>query len=464
MSQRKTLYDMMAIMIRELLENTDNRFIRNFFTISQKKREEFDGFLSNYFPEFIKEGNPKEISYPYGISEKIIEKIEGFTKSCLEEENFLLLAEFLNKLDSCLALSIRNYTTEYEEIFGLNDNWKEQEIQLLPRCYCSWEHKGKAKNSSYSLNHLLNHFYFIDTKTFHRATGFCVSHIFIRESIFQRALERQALRIGLTPLYDGAELTLIYEEKENCVFQVEAVSDLEIRKVNAVSILEKAKKEEVDILCYPEMLGSPMILKALQERLQKFPEEGEKPYPSLVAAPSCWQNRSNKTILLDEMGEVLCVQGKQHPYSFLNNGQEYEEDIEGDRHICLIHCNGIGRIAIAICKDALIRNYIFHMLDILKVTLLIIPSFSTGFFDFETNLEMCKAFDCNVVWVNTCSAKKISEKKAFSLLGYVLKTGKRSNIKNGLWPFGEEECPKREGKECKDCLYTQDMYMEYRNY
>lgn len=25
MSQRKTLYDMMAIMIRELLENTDNR-------------------------------------------------------------------------------------------------------------------------------------------------------------------------------------------------------------------------------------------------------------------------------------------------------------------------------------------------------------------------------------------------------------------------------------------------------
>ena len=64
-----------------------------------------------YFPEFIKEGNPKEISYPYGISEKIIEKIEGFTKSCLEEENFLLLAEFLNKLDSCLALSIRNYKT-----------------------------------------------------------------------------------------------------------------------------------------------------------------------------------------------------------------------------------------------------------------------------------------------------------------------------------------------------------------
>jgi len=63
MSQRKTIYDMMAIMIRELLENTDNRFIRNFFTISQKKREEFDGFLSNYFPEFIKEGNPKEISY-----------------------------------------------------------------------------------------------------------------------------------------------------------------------------------------------------------------------------------------------------------------------------------------------------------------------------------------------------------------------------------------------------------------
>jgi len=71
---------------------------------------------------------------------------------------------------------------------------------------------------------------------------------------------------------------------------------------------------------------------------------------------------------------------------------------------------------------------------------------------------------CGVIAQTHAKALKMLEKEELGMLGYVLKTGKRSNIKNGLWPFGEEECPKREGKECKDCLYTQDMYMEYRNY
>ncbi|MCI8375779.1 MAG: hypothetical protein HFI29_10150 [Lachnospiraceae bacterium] len=463
MFQGKTLYDIMAEMIRILLEETDQKFIRHFFVMSQEKRDKLNRTLSFCFPEFVDMGNSTECFHPYSISEKVIKKIENFVSNCLAQKDLFLLAGFLNKLDSCLALFVRNYTTNGEEIFGLNDNWEEQEVQLLPRCYCSWEHRNKDKTSDYSLNNLLNHFYFIDTKIFREKTGLTARHVFIREGLFTRAQERNFLRIGLTPLCDNSRLTLTFEKEERCAFQVKAVSDLEIRKANAVAVLEKAREEEVDILCYPEMLGAPEVLEGLQACLWGFPEDG-KSYPSLVIAPTYWHERSNTAVVLDEIGEVICVQAKQHPYPFLKDGQEYEEDIEGDGQIHLIHCNGIGRIAIAICKDALIRDYIHQMLSILRVSLLIIPSFSTGFYDFETNLATCKAYDCNVVWVNTCCAKHISEKESLGTLGYVLKTGKRSKIKNGQYSLLEEKCPKTEGKSCKDCLYTQDMYMEYRNY
>ncbi len=439
MLQRKTLYDMMATAIRIVLENTDDKFIRRFFTISSKKRKELDDSLEYWFPEFIKAGNSLPVSNPNTISESMVERLESFTEMCLKNKDMLLLAEFLNKLDGGLAFCVWNYTADNEEIFGLNDNWEEQGVQLLPKCYCSWEHRNKAKNSSYNLNNLLNHFYFIDTKEFYRKTGFDVSHIFMNDLLWKTAVERKTLRVGLTPLYDKARLSLAYEEKERCVFQVESVSDLTVRKENALAVLERAKEKEVDILCYPEMLGSPEILNALQER-------------------------SNKAVVLDGTGEVLCVQDKQYPYSFLYNDQEYEEDIEGSQKVCLLHCNGIGRIAVAICKDALIRDYVYQALNNLRVSLLIIPSFSTGFFDFETNLETCKAYDCNVVWINACSAKKMLEKEELGMLGYVLKTGKLSTIKNGFWPYWEKSCPKSKEETCGGCLYIQEMYMECHNF
>ena len=98
MLQRKTLYDMMAAAIRIVLENTDDKFIRRFFTISSKKRKELDDSLEYWFPEFIKAGNSLPVSNPNTISESMVERLESFTEMCLKNKDMLLLAEFLNKL------------------------------------------------------------------------------------------------------------------------------------------------------------------------------------------------------------------------------------------------------------------------------------------------------------------------------------------------------------------------------
>lgn len=57
------------------------------------------------------------------------------------------------------------------------------------------------------------------------------------------------------------------------------------------------------------------------------------------------------------------------------------EGIRPDYEIYVLHCQGIGRMVIAVCRDALIAEYMFLLLNIIKSTLRIIPSFSTGSYD-----------------------------------------------------------------------------------
>ena len=45
---------------------------------------------------------------------------------------------------------------------------------------------------------------------------------------------------------------------------------------------------------------------------------------------------------------------------------QVKEDIHSDQKIYILHCYGIGRIAIMICKDFLITSYLKILADIIK--------------------------------------------------------------------------------------------------
>lgn len=131
------------------------------------------------------------------------------------------------------------------------------------------------------------------------------------------------------------------------------------------------------------------------------------------------------------------------------------EDIRPDHHIHLIHCEGIGRMAIMICKDAIDRDYLFNLINELKVTLLFVPSFSTGFYDFQTNLNLCRLFDCTAVWINCCSVCLMTGKENLEEMGAVLKAGRKSQFKNGYYHFTHKNCTKEKSGGCQNCLYIQ---------
>ena len=45
----------------------------------------------------------------------------------------------------------------------------------------------------------------------------------------------------------------------------------------------------------------------------------------------------------------------------------YKEALKQQPYVKVIHCDGIGRLAILICRDALERDFLQAILDILKI-------------------------------------------------------------------------------------------------
>ena len=67
--------------------------------------------------------------------------------------------------------------------------------------------------------------------------------------------------------------------------------------------------------------------------------------------PSIWENRYNECVVVTGQGEIKCSQGKQNGFSYPSDNANAIEDIAADNKICLMHMNGIGRLAVLLCKD-----------------------------------------------------------------------------------------------------------------
>ena len=118
-------------------------------------------------------------------------------------------------------------------------------------------------------------------------------------------------------------------------------------------------------------------------------------------------------------------------------------------------------MSILICRDALERDFLQAILDILKITLLIVPSYSTGSYDFSENLEMCRAYDCSVVWINTCSAVPDGKRAEDGMIGLVKRTGKKTIFRNGEYCQKFSKCINNQGgEECSRCIFTEKLYFE----
>lgn len=461
-------YNIMAELIRIILDQADENFFDRYSAISETRNRELETEIKDGFPELMAEGHMKEISNEMCLDEDFFVKIRKYSQNPLSEKQLQLVVSLLTKLDQGLSVHLRLFQSK-EEIQGLNANTEQTQVQLLPRRDSYWEHTSRGKNHRNDINVYLRYAYCIDLN---KTGGYKIFHRFLSPSVFSDAVHRQTLRIGMSPVTFGAQLSWDTKEVNGTgYFYITDLKGKDIIQSNCLSIWERAVKEGVDILVFPEMMGYPGLIQAFQEKMSVFPDPGQV-YPALTILPSIWMNESNTAIMLDELGDIILKQNKQHsfPYFQREQSQLFLEGIRPDHEIHVLHCQGIGRMVIAVCKDALITEYISLLLNIIKSTLLIIPSFSTGSYDFGEMIDGCKTADCSVCWINTCSAHQLFQEDLIQKgqmggsdkleeIGMFLRTGRRSMLKNGRYVCKRSSigCDGQDSDLCRSCLFIQDF-------
>ena len=390
-----------------------------------------------------------------------IESLTRFWHSFLEISDFYALIILLQVIDSALETILNRAFTEYQsEQFStvLNTNREATDVGLLPRCRCIWERSNLRSRTSLFLDSFVSHFLLLHNEVLDDIVDI---HHFLPDGFFPRFDARRKLVVAATPLRLNRHFrTEPYEEGMVQYFRVsyEAehfAEDNELiwQKINA------AAKTKSDILVFPEMLGNPETAAFICDRLKSLSPETRSDLPSLIVLPSVWdkERRSNTVTVTDRRGNVLCRQSKQIPYRMNANSDSFLEGISSNLVVNIFHYEGIGRIAILICKDFLMTQFMERLMRNFKLSLIIVPSFSTGSYNFFQSSDLCAHDDCNVVWVNSCAAMEHGKEANFKYIGYVRKRIGRSDDdaqKLCCMPICQGAF---KGKCTQDCLYLETI-------
>lgn len=349
----------------------------------------------------------------------------------------------------------------------LNNNSNECGIALFKKAKALWEHRSGGTEKGLNYTNLLSNFYVQDLKMKEKS-GYKYENIWCLQDFkteIEQIQDNKALTIGMTGLSDLKPFKIILGENGlNNTFKVQLLPEFEEQIIpKIISIIKKACKDSVDILIFPEMLGSKKINGKIQDTLFEL-YCNEIKTPLFVIAPSVWDSNKNELTVFNHTGEEILVQPKFVPYQHEEDGVKYVEDLEYNSTIKVLHIDGLGRVIFPICKSFISPSF-KDITEVTKPLLILCPSYSTGYYDFEVEANSFSSVDCNVVWSNCCRAlkhpkdtSKITDTKVSDtaknkepLLGFITQNG---NIYKPMEVFSLDECCKEYNENgCKnDCL------------
>ena len=453
------LYNFIADAIESLALQKEEIY-KKYKALSVSKRKEINQRLAELFPELYFENlRYSEITEDI-LSDDLIQRLGEFKEACKYKKEYFELIQLLENLDKGLSKRMTieiEICVEENVTAGLNSNINETGIVILPRCRCGWERKGRGGAYRDELRQFLHHIFYIDKN---KLDGLEIQNVFLSGPLTNN--EKNRLRIAVSPLSADVKLNTEFEEDKHGVrtFRINGLENIENIAERIELILKKSQEEEQDMILFPEILGTREVVNEIIGKLQRAEIfDIEKKNPLLIFMPSIWENRYNECVVVTGEGEIKCSQRKQNGFLYPSENTNAIEDIVADKKICLMHMNGIGRLAVLLCKDFLTNSYRDIFLSQLETKLMIVPSFSTGEFDFSLIGEQCKADDCCVVWCNTCSVKHLMDKKKqenLDTIAFLQKSGKHRGMKKEEFKR-EQKC--RDGQCKKLCLFTGELIL-----
>lgn len=417
------LYNIFAELCSYIINTCSEDFFVKYSCISLEERHRMNAVIQTHLGElFSSDGQIRQLS-PEDCTPDFFTRLNSLITSLQSQPDYFAIVGLTQVLDESLAdILLQAITSFQKDDFSvvLNTNRELTGIGLLPRCSCAWERKRRLSHCYNRMDNFLFNILLMENKILGELID---KHFFLSPSLFPSFKKNKKLKIAATALRLEAGFTIApYSDKKVQYFSIE-YDNSQFSKNNEL-IWQKimtAAANKSDIIVFPEMLGNPQTESFVTTRLKKLSEEEKNSVPSLIILPSVWQNRYNTVSILDRNGNILCRQSKQNPFRAEKDGDGYLEGILSSLVVNIFHYEGIGRIAILICKDFLTTRYMEQLMRCFKLTLIIVPSFSTGSYDFRQSFDLCAHDDCNVIWINTCAAMEPGKESNFENIGYVRK-------------------------------------------
>lgn len=340
--------------------------------------------------------------------------------------SMIVLVQVMDEAMKTLLLEkIREYQTDDFSVV-LNTNRETTGLGLLPRCSCVWERKHRLSHSYNRLDNFLFHFLLMENSILGELID---KHIFLTNDMFPDFSVNKQLKIAASAVRADKHFAFEYYTKDEiqCFSISYDKSKAEKDNEEIWRMLRKSGDNKCDIMVFPEAIGNCETEDYIRQKLSLLSAEEYNKIPSLIILPSVMNHNMNTVTVLDRFGNVICRQNKQYPFCLEYDRTVWMEDIRTNMVVNIIHYEGIGRIAILICKDFLTTRYMEQLMRCFKLTLIIVPSFSTGSYDFCQSFDVCAHDDCNVIWINTCAAMEKGKEANFKNIGYVRKRIGRSD-------------------------------------
>lgn len=425
----QNIYNVVAELCSFIIKNCSEDFFVKYSCISVDEIKRINELVSLAIPELNASSEKIAQLDDTEFTEEIFDKLNSLIVDLKSKNDVFSIVRLVQILDESLESNLRKKIREFQEddfSVVLNTNRESTGIGLLPRCSCIWERKHRLSHSYNRMDNFLFNMLLMENSILGELID---KHFFIKSNLFTDFNKKRSLKIAATPLrlQRGFDIQAYSEDKVQYFKIIYEKSDFtEENEVIWQKILTAASNNS-DIIVFPEMLGNPTMVDFISERLKALDENQAKNIPSLIILPSFWVNNRNTVTILDKFGNLVCRQSKQNPFRVEYNGSGYLEGILSSLVVNIFHFEGIGRIAILICKDFLTTKYMEQLMRCFKLTLIIVPSFSTGSYDFRQSFDLCAHDDCNVVWINTCAALEKGKEGNFANIGYIRKRISRND-------------------------------------
>ena len=424
------LYNIVAGLCSDIVGSCSEEFFVRYSCVSPVEKSRIYKVVQEGVGSLIEEGETPKVRVlaSVDVTEEFLEKLKTLIAKLKRAHDYYALLGLLQILDQSLASLLVGAMAEFEqESFSivLNTNRETVGMGILPRCSCVWERKHRLVHRYNNLESFLYNILLIDNAVLGELID---EHFFLKKKMFPRFKERNSIKVAATPLRRERHFKVQLTDKDKVQYfnieydesAFESDNELIWKKVCI------AAENGSDVVVFPELLGNAETANYVSRKIKALSPADADKIPSLIILPSYWEKNRNVVTVLDKFGNVVCKQNKQNPFRKVFNGEGYLEQIESNLVVNILHYEGIGRIAIMVCRDFLETEYLQQIMRCFKLTLIIVPSFSTGSYDFRRSFDLCAHEDCNVVWVNSCAAFIKGKEANFQDIGYVRKRISRS--------------------------------------